>query len=539
MSAPEPLIRVMALHALAYCERLFYLEEVEEIRVADAAVFDGRRVHEELDEGEISSWTLEAPLLGLRGRVDAVRRKDGRLVPIETKKGKSAPGTGVESAWRTDRIQVAAYGMVIEEALATTVDECRVKYRADGKSVAVRLDEERREEVRRSIERARALRATTERPAVAANERLCERCSLSPVCLPERSGSGEVSELRLLPAHEDRQVVHVMENGAHVGRSGDQIAVRSRSGEETTFPVRQVGSVVLHGHSQISSQALRLCVDHDVGVAWLSGGGFVTGVLAPGSAAAHRHLRQFRALSDGEFCLRLARRLVAAKAENNLRFVLRATRGSERQGDVTTSIRRIRAILPDVHGAPDAQHLLGCEGEAASAYFNSIPALQPPSVDPRLRYQSRSRRPSTDRFSALLNFGYGLLYRECLAAITAVGLHPGIGFYHQPRSAAHPLALDLMELFRGPVIDVAVLAGVSRDGIDADDDFEERGEAIWLSASGRKKVVELVERRKQDEWRHPAVGRSLSYARIIELEARLLEKEWTDGVRLFARFRLR
>ena len=30
-------IRVMALHALAYCERLFYLEEVEEIRVADEA----------------------------------------------------------------------------------------------------------------------------------------------------------------------------------------------------------------------------------------------------------------------------------------------------------------------------------------------------------------------------------------------------------------------------------------------------------------------------------------------------------------------
>ena len=37
-------IRVMALHALAYCERLFYLEEVEEIRVADAAVYAGRRL---------------------------------------------------------------------------------------------------------------------------------------------------------------------------------------------------------------------------------------------------------------------------------------------------------------------------------------------------------------------------------------------------------------------------------------------------------------------------------------------------------------
>lgn len=39
----EPPIRVMALHALLYCERLFYLEEVEELRVADHAVYAGRR----------------------------------------------------------------------------------------------------------------------------------------------------------------------------------------------------------------------------------------------------------------------------------------------------------------------------------------------------------------------------------------------------------------------------------------------------------------------------------------------------------------
>jgi CRISPR-associated protein Cas1 len=31
VAEPMPLIRAMAIHALAYCERLFYLEEVEEI----------------------------------------------------------------------------------------------------------------------------------------------------------------------------------------------------------------------------------------------------------------------------------------------------------------------------------------------------------------------------------------------------------------------------------------------------------------------------------------------------------------------------
>ena len=63
-ASAEPTIRVMALHALAYCERLFYLEEVEEIRVADAAVYAGRRLHEELaaDEGEIVSLMI----VGLR-----------------------------------------------------------------------------------------------------------------------------------------------------------------------------------------------------------------------------------------------------------------------------------------------------------------------------------------------------------------------------------------------------------------------------------------------------------------------------------------
>ncbi len=42
----EPL-RIMSLHAIAYCERLFYLEEVEEMRVADERVYAGRRLHVE------------------------------------------------------------------------------------------------------------------------------------------------------------------------------------------------------------------------------------------------------------------------------------------------------------------------------------------------------------------------------------------------------------------------------------------------------------------------------------------------------------
>ena len=61
-------LRIMSLHALAYCERLFYLEEVENLRVADERVYAGRRLHVEIardeDEGEWLTLTLESEQLG-------------------------------------------------------------------------------------------------------------------------------------------------------------------------------------------------------------------------------------------------------------------------------------------------------------------------------------------------------------------------------------------------------------------------------------------------------------------------------------------
>jgi len=59
------------------------------------------------------------------------------------------------------------------------------------------------------------------------------------------------------------------------------------------------------------------------------------------------------------------------------------------------------------------------------------------------------------------------------------------------------------------------------------------------SESGKKKLIAIYERRKSDQWKHPVIGYSLSYSRLIELEVRLLEKEWMGEGGLFARFRLR
>jgi len=154
-------------------------------------------------------------------------------------------------------------------------------------------------------------------------------------------------------------------------------------------------------------------------------------------------------------------------------------------------------------------------------------------VPEEMRFSGRNRRPPKDRFNALLGFGYALLLKDVMNAILTVGLEPALGFYHQPRSQAPPLALDLMEIFRVPLVDMPIVASVNRKQWDPEADFIIRGQQVWLSEEGRKKMIQIYEDRKQEKWKHPVTNYSLTYRRLLELEVRLLEKEWNGEGDLF------
>ena len=199
----------------------------------------------------------------------------------------------------------------------------------------------------------------------------------------------------------------------------------------------------------------------------------------------------------------------------------------------------LRSALAQIPEAVDRDSLRGLEGSAAVGYFRGLAKLVVPTVPDSLRYTTRSRRPPLDRFNALLGFGYGLLHTAVMRSILASGLEPALGFFHTPRSAAYPLVLDLMELFRVPLWDIVQLGSLNRGQWDPESDFVATKAKVWLSDAGRKKAIGLFEDRLDETWKHPVLGYSLSYARAIELEARLLEKEWSGEPGLFARMRLR
>jgi CRISPR-associated protein Cas1 len=506
----------------------------------------------EEDEDEWLTLNLESERWGLKGRVDCVRRRDGQIIPYEHKRGRSARAADEKpTAWPSDRLQIIAYAALVEEQTGREVVEGRVRYHADNVLVHVPFDDAARADLGKAIARARELQATVERPPVAENERLCAKCSLAPVCLPEEARlaatlatddsqhSGQV-RLRLFPADDDRRTLHVITQGARVGRKGDRLEVSAPDETPQLHPVHEVGQIVLHGFAQITTQALRLCAEQEVGVHWLTAGGRYMGAWSAGIGSVQRRIRQYRALNDPDLCLKLARRLAEARARGQLSFLLRASREAGRDvQEVRGAIGGIRKLLSPMSRAVSIDSLRGFEGSAGAHYFSALPHLVVPEAGEAMRPDGRNRRPPRDRCNALLSYGYALLLKDVTNAILAVGLDPCLGFYHQPRSQAHPLGLDLMELFRVPLVDLTVIASINRRQWDEGEDFQVAGQQVWLSDAGRKKFIGIYERRKADRWKHPVIGHSLTYSRLLELEVRLLEKEWMGEGGLFARMRLR
>jgi CRISPR-associated protein Cas1 len=130
---------------------------------------------------------------------------------------------------------------------------------------------------------------------------------------------------------------------------------------------------------------------------------------------------------------------------------------------------------------------------------------------------------------------FGLVHRTLLS----VGLEPAFGFFHQPRSAAPPLVLDVIELFRTPLWDMPLIGSINRGMWNADDLFRVAAGQVWLTEEGRKQAIRLFEQRLSESYKHPHTGQSVEYGRMVELECRLLEKEWSGYPGQYAQLRMR
>ena len=544
MDVPE-LIPARMLNEFAYCPRLAYLEWVQGEFADNLETLEGTFGHRRVDRESASalpeasddsddesaaefeplhgrSVMLSAPDEGLIAKIDVLDLSSAEAVPIDYKRGK-APDIP-EGAWEPERVQLCAQGLILREN-GYHCEGGFLYFIGSRRRVSIPFDEPLVERTRQLVEAMRRMAATGAMPPPLVDSPKCPRCSLVGICLPDETrllrtreqanGQGEVR--RLMPARQEATPFYVQEQGASVGKSGEQLTVSLRRQTICKTRLLDVSQLCLFGNVQISAQALREITARGIPVCHLSYGGWFHGMTV-GFAHNNVELRiaQFATANDPAASVRLAARMIDAKIRNSRTLLRRHL-----ETDPDNLLPQLARLSSRALKTSEAASLLGIEGTAARLYLGGLTKLFKGPFP--FNMEGRNRRPPRDPVNAMLSFVYAMLVKELTVAVQAVGFDPMLGLFHRPRYGRPSLALDLAEEFR-PLVGDSVVLTLINNGEVTPASFVSRAGGVALTAAGRKAVLKAFERRLETLVTHPRFGYRISYRRILEVQARLLAR---------------
>jgi len=553
------LLPARMLNEFVYCPRLFYLEFVQGQFVDSADTIEGRLRHKRVDRetGQLPhppagrgtedgqppdasagapdgqddrqlharSVLLSAPAARLIARVDLIEADGQRVTPVDYKRG-AAPDHLPAGAWDADRAQIVAQAVILREN-GYTCDQGVVYYCASKTRVPVPIDDDLIRWTLDARDAAVATAAGGRIPPPLVDSPKCPGCSLVGICLPDEvqtvaaleagRPAGEVR--RLTPARDDPTPVYVQAPGGTVGKTGDQLYIVAKDQPRQTVRLLDVAQLNLFGNIQISTQAVRELAQRGIPITYSSFGGYFQAIT---TGLTHKNvelrLRQFETARQDHLALSFARAFILGKIRNARTLLRRNSPEPPR-----AALRDLNDLRKRIPTAQTAATLLGLEGNAARLYFQHFPGMLkvPAEAAPAFDFAARNRRPPRDPVNALLSLAYSLLVKELTVATLRVGFDPFLGFYHRPRYGRPALALDLAEEFRPLVADSTVLQVINTGEIQPRD-FVQRGPACNLSNNGRRTFINAFERRLDGLVTHPVFGYTISYRRVLEVQARLL-----------------
>ncbi len=515
--------------------------------------------------------------LGVLAKMDLVETKAEKedlftaleVCPVDYKAGAPKEGEEANELWDTDKMQLGLQALILRDN-GYICNEGVIYYRATKQRVRLPITPELESWILQNIAEARRV-VTGPIPAPLVHSPKCVRCSLAPVCLPDetRMLSRESVERVVLVqpsdaptlsrsdaptlAHSDTPALrhpgtapgrplYLNTQGYRVGCKDEVLQVKEKDKVIEEVRMRDVSHVALFGNIQISTQAIQALCEQEVPVTYFSMGGWFYGITR-GHSLKNVFLRmeQFRLARDEMICLSLARQFVHGKIRNHRTLLMR-----NHLEPPEAIIGKLKRASEDALTASSIAELLGIEGAAASQYFQqfsgmvkvadelALPNEQSVAKDAKqlafnFNFSNRNRRPPTDPVNAMLSLAYSMLAKDCTLAALAVGFDPYMGFYHQPRFGRPALGLDLMEEFRPLVAESTVLSCIN-NRVVTEKDFVRAGEAVNLTAPGRKRFFQTYEQRMSSLITHPLFDYKVSYRRALELQARLLAKNLTGEI---------
>lgn len=257
-------------------------------------------------------------------------------------------------------------------------------------------------------------------------------------------------------------------------------------------PCGHVSRIVAFGSVAISSGLRSWAMYNGVDIVLASRRGSYLGIMQGTKTETHsaRLIAQVK-INDTPRQLEISCAIIRAKIHKQIVVLQRFSKreAEEKVSNAITNMRKFMTMLDDTASIDEA---MGLEGAAAKEYFAAYGSLLPDE----LAFTTRSRQPPLDLANASLSFLYTVLLGECVTALRAAGLEPGLGVLHSPQGKRPSLALDLLEEFRPLVADQVVLNAARRNRLTSKHARKNpEGQGILLTKKGREEILKAYEER--------------------------------------------
>lgn len=313
------------------------------------------------------------------------------------------------------------------------------------------------------------------------------------------------------------KVLYIMSDDIYLNVDHDSVEIVRDKSILTRIPLVSLSQIIVLANATISAYLVSSCNRAKVRISYISPYGRYLGTFL-GSEVGNVSLRmkQYEAFHN-ETKIQIAKNIVLGKIVNQMALL-----GKYRPR--YQEVDKIRAYLAtEIRTLMDSnsvEQIRGIEGECAARYFSSFDLLLD-GCSGEMKFVERTRRPPRNRFNALLSLLYTIETTSCIAAVSAYGLDPYLGYLHEIHPGRASLACDLVEEFRSPVIDAYLIKSVNLRKI-SEKDFEESEGMYSLTSDGKKKVLADWEKYKEKRVMYKLWGKEVPIKLLPYLQAQLL-----------------
>ena len=257
-------------------------------------------------------------------------------------------------------------------------------------------------------------------------------------------------------------------------------------GEEVigAHPLETLDRVIVFGNPQITTQALKSCLETGIEVQYYSQYGKYLGMFCPHVYKdTGRRLVQYGLTSDDARRLAWGKAIIHAKLKT---YELEYRRMTDNGWHATDKrfLSTIRQYENRLDEAASGKSLMGLEGMSAKIYYDLFGECLPEGWE----WHGRQYHPAPDEINALLSLTYSMVTAHLESQCRQHGLDPALSFLHRIGYGSGGLATDLVEIFRASICDHGVLKALRGRKITMAD-FHGQDGGFLLKPNGFKRYL--------------------------------------------------